>query len=97
MKFLEEVITVPSMASEYNPINTIPSVQIPHIAKIEEYTWPESSDRYLDTYLHAFLNLSLYQRFYMNDNGMFTNGMYKLAAVPLNSIGSGSLMRAMSL
>ena len=45
-KFLEEVITVPELGSEHNPANTVPSIQLPHLAKIEEsYSWPTSSDR----------------------------------------------------
>ena len=46
-KFLEEVITVPELGSEHKPANTVPSIQLPHLAKIEErYSWPTSSDRY---------------------------------------------------
>ena len=45
-KFLEEVITVPELGSEHKPANTVPSIQLPHLAKIEEsQSWPTSSDR----------------------------------------------------
>ena len=43
--FLEEMITYPSLLSEYSPANMVGSLQIPCIAKSEKAIWPYSNDR----------------------------------------------------